>query len=63
MFIDGRNVSLWMEVCERRKSKHIVAAEKCRNWTIDNIKHTCTDEKQKLRHQMTLKTQNTDIIN
>ena len=43
MFIDGRNVSLWMEVCERRKSKHIVAAEKCRNWTIDNIKHTCTD--------------------
>ena len=43
MFIDGRNVSLWMEECERRKSKHIVAAEKCRNWTIDNIKHTCTD--------------------
>ena len=41
MFIDGRNVSLRMEECERRNI--LLAAEKCRNWTIDNIRHTCTD--------------------
>ena len=41
MFIDGRNVSLRMEECERRNI--FLAAEKCRNWTIDNIRHTCTD--------------------
>ena len=43
MFIDGRNVICGWRNASAESPNILLPAEKCRNWTIDNIRHTCTD--------------------